>query len=72
MRKTPHFKRASKRFLDGTRCKTPFEAVQTGIRTLEEWVTVLEEERIVEMEFVQARVHRRQRKASTGRVAQGA
>ena len=72
MQKTPHFKRASKRFLNGTRCNTPFEAVQAGIRTLEEWVTVLEEERLMEMEFVRARVPRRQRKASTGRVAQGA
>ena len=72
MRKTPHFKRASKRFLDGTRCKTPFEAVQTGIRTLEEWVMVLEEERIVEMEFVQARVHRRHRQTNPTRLTQRA
>ena len=72
MRKTQYFKRASKRFLNGTRSKTPFEAVQAGSRTLEEWVLVLEEERIVEMEFVQARVHRRQRKPIAARIAQGA
>ena len=59
MQKTPHFKRASKRFLNGTRCNTPFEAVQAGIKTIREWVRVLEEEQIVEMKFVQARVRRR-------------
>ena len=57
MRRSLHFKRASKRFLTGTRCKTPFEAVQSGIRTLEDWVLVLEEERIAEMEFARARIY---------------
>ena len=70
MRRTPHFKRASKRFLNGTRCKTPFETVQTGIRTLEEWVAVLEEERLVEMEFMRARVHRRHRQVNPIRDSQ--
>ena len=59
MRRTSRFKRVSKRFLNGTRCKTPFEAVQAGIKTIREWVRVLEEEQIVEMKFVQARVRRR-------------
>ena len=64
MRRSPHFKRASKKFLTGTRCNTPFEAVQTGIKTLEEWVTLLDEERIAEIEHVP---HHRQRKSSQNR-----
>ena len=72
MRRTPHFKRASKRFLTGIRCKTPFEAVAAGIRTLEEWVAVLEEERLAEMMYLRQRIQRRQRRSTPNSIAQGA
>jgi hypothetical protein len=48
MRRSPHYKRAAKRFLHGTRFKTPSEAVEAGTRTLEEWSRVLLEERELE------------------------
>jgi hypothetical protein len=50
MRKADYWKRASKRFLIGTRFKIPCEAVEAGARTLEEWGRVLQEEREIELE----------------------
>jgi hypothetical protein len=40
-----YIRRAARRFLEGTRCRTPEEAVNTGIRSLEEWVDILRMER---------------------------
>jgi hypothetical protein len=45
MRKISYMKRAAKRFLEGTTCRQPVEAVERGIKTLEEWVEVLAQER---------------------------
>jgi hypothetical protein len=45
MRSESYLKRASRRFLEGTKCKTPCEAVETGGRSLEAWTQVLTEER---------------------------
>ena len=45
MNRTNYAKRAAKRFLFGTRCRTPVEAVERGERTLSEWAQVLAEER---------------------------
>jgi hypothetical protein len=45
MRPTSYLRRASKRFLEGTRFRSPFEAVEAGVDTLERWVEVLAEER---------------------------
>jgi hypothetical protein len=45
MRTSPYFKRASKRFLTGTRYQTPCDAVAAGVKTLLEWSDILEEER---------------------------
>jgi hypothetical protein len=45
MRSVSYLKRASKRFLEGTRFRSPFEAVDAGMDTLERWVEVLAEER---------------------------
>ncbi len=45
MRKLSYMRRAAKRFLEGTRCKHPIEAVEKGVRTLEEWVDCLNMER---------------------------
>jgi hypothetical protein len=43
--------RASKRFLEGTRCKSPIEAVEKGVKNLEDWVAMLAEERELERPF---------------------
>jgi hypothetical protein len=40
-----YIRRAARRFLEGTRCRTPEEAVKSGARSLEEWVDVLRMER---------------------------
>jgi hypothetical protein len=55
MRRLSYYKRASRRFLQGTRHRTPAEAVEAGTRSLEQWVTLLSEERELEGEYVQER-----------------
>jgi hypothetical protein len=45
MRRRAYYRRAAKQFLAGTRFKAPFEMVQTGLKTLEEWVDLLNFER---------------------------
>jgi hypothetical protein len=62
MYRSPYFKRASKRFLNGSKFKTPFEAVEAGTRTLEEWSRVLLEERELEQIHVRNRPTRRGRR----------
>jgi exonuclease VII large subunit len=52
MRRTSYMKRAAKRFLAGTRMKTPVEAVEAGVCSLQEWVRVLAEEREVEQQYL--------------------
>jgi hypothetical protein len=42
--KYSYLKRAVERFLDGTRCRTPEEAVNKGLRTLEDWTLTLADE----------------------------
>jgi hypothetical protein len=49
VRQSNYLKRASKRFLAGTRCKWPCDAVESGIRTLEQWASILAEERDIEL-----------------------
>jgi hypothetical protein len=51
MRRTSYLKRAAKRFLDGTRMKTPVEAVEAGVCSLQDWVRVLAEEREIEQQY---------------------
>ena len=63
MRRSPHYKRASKRFLQGSRFKTPSEAVEAGIRTLEEWSRLLLEERELERALERQLASRRNRRA---------
>ncbi len=48
MRKISYMKRAAKRFLEGTRCRHPIEAVEKGVKSLDEWALVLMEERELE------------------------
>ena len=45
MRKTNYLKRATKRFLQGTHCISPVQAVESGKRSLAEWAALLAEER---------------------------
>ena len=39
-------RRASREFLKGTPYRTPVDAVRAGVKSLEEWATVLGEERL--------------------------
>jgi hypothetical protein len=61
MRKMSYMKRAAKRFLEGTRCKHPIEAVERGLRTLEEWVDCLNAERELERQMQTAARHSERR-----------
>lgn len=54
MRKSSYMKRAAKKFLEGTRFRHPIEAVEKGVRTLEEWVDCLNAERELEREMLSA------------------
>ena len=45
MRRINYMKRAARKFLAGTRFRTPVEAVEAGIRTLTHWVDTLNDER---------------------------
>jgi hypothetical protein len=55
MRKISYMKRAAKRFLEGTACRHPVEAVELGLKTLEEWVEVLSQEREFDREAAPSR-----------------
>lgn len=50
MKKTSYLKRAAKRFLEGTPCKSPIEAVELGLKTLGDWADTLAIERELEHE----------------------
>lgn len=50
MKKTSYLKRAAKRFLEGTACKSPIEAVELGLKTLGDWADTLAFERDLEQE----------------------
>ena len=45
MKKGNYMKRAAKRFLEGTSCRIPVEAVELGIKSLTEWADILNDER---------------------------
>lgn len=45
MNRLVYIRRASRRFLSGTPYRSPVEAVEHGVRSLEEWAKVLNEER---------------------------
>jgi hypothetical protein len=60
MRRTMYFKRASRRFLEGTKFKTPCEAVEAGVCSLEAWTRILSEEREIEAQYLNTRAeHKR-------------
>ncbi len=50
-----YLRRATKRFLEGARCQTPFDAVLKGIRTHSQWAEILGEERELELELLRDR-----------------
>ncbi len=50
MKKTSYLKRAAKRFLEGTSCKSPIEAVELGLKTLGDWADTLAFERELEQD----------------------
>jgi hypothetical protein len=62
MRRSDYFKRASKRFLEGTRCTCPCDAVESGRRTLEQWAAILSEERDIELRYQEAHRQSKPRK----------
>jgi hypothetical protein len=67
-RQGSYLKRASKRFLMGTRCASPCEAVESGKRTLAQWAALLAEERDLEWQHQQSRrfpTHRRKARTIT-------
>ena len=55
MRRTSYLKRASRRFLEGTKFKTPYQAVEAGACSLTSWSRLLAEEREVEEAYQLAR-----------------
>jgi hypothetical protein len=69
MRRNPYFKRASKRFLLGSKFRTPFEAVEAGARTLEEWSRLLLEERELERALERQLASRRSRRSAIRHVS---
>lgn len=68
MSRQSYLTRAKKRFLEGTSYRVPVEAVTRGRRTLDQWASILEEER--ELEEANIRAHRR-RTVRRGRIRRG-
>jgi hypothetical protein len=62
MKKTAYLTRATKKFLEGTNCKSPIQAVEQGIKTLSDWIDTLSLEQ--EIEAAQLATRRVQHKAS--------
>jgi hypothetical protein len=52
MKRTSYMKRASQRFLEGTRFRSPVEAVEAGVRSLIDWTQLLAEERECAMQYL--------------------
>jgi hypothetical protein len=55
MRRISYLKRATRRFLEGTKFKTPYEAVDAGALNLTNWSRLLAEEREVEEAYQRSR-----------------
>lgn len=67
MRRVSYLKRASRRFLAGTRFIAPIQAVEAGVRSLEEWASILTEERDYEFEYLRTRSIKRRQRRTQGR-----
>ena len=50
MKRINYMKRATQRFLSGTKHRSPVEAVEAGVRSLTDWAEMLAEEREFETE----------------------
>jgi hypothetical protein len=50
MKKLSYLKRATKRFLEGTTCKSPIEVVELGLKSLGDWADTLALEREFEQD----------------------
>jgi hypothetical protein len=59
MRRSSYLKRASKQFLEGTRFKSPVEAVEAGVRSLYLWAELLRQEREAEQVYLASRAAQR-------------
>jgi hypothetical protein len=55
MRRISYLKRATRRFLEGTKFKTPYEAVEAGALNLSNWSRLLAEEREIEEAYQRSR-----------------
>ena len=64
MKRISYLKRASQRFLHGTKFKSPIAAVEAGVRSLENWVEILVEERENETQMMLEHRSQRQRMSS--------
>ena len=69
MRRSSYLKRASKQFLEGTRFKSPVEAVEAGVRSLTHWAEILRQEREVEQAYLATRSALRSSKRSDAQTA---
>lgn len=61
MKRVNYMKRATQRFLEGTKYRSPVEAVEAGLRTLGQWADILAEERELESQMHRERDGRRER-----------
>ena len=61
MKRVNYMKRATQRFLEGTKYRSPVEAVEAGLRTLGQWADILAEERELESQMHRERDGRRDR-----------
>ena len=59
MKQVGYLKRATKKFLHGTKFRAPVEAVEAGFRSLGDWADILTNER--ELDSSAAPRHRQQR-----------
>jgi hypothetical protein len=50
MKRINYMRRATQRFLSGTKYRSPVEAVEAGVRSLTDWAEMLAEEREFETE----------------------
>jgi hypothetical protein len=66
VKRTSYLKRATRRFLNGTRFRAPVEAVTAGVRSLEAWAAMLGEEREAELEGRRGRPPKRAGSEPTG------
>jgi hypothetical protein len=67
VRKQSYLTHATRRFLEGTRHNSPIDAVLAGVRTLDVWASILDEERELEQIRNQALSRSGRRRTSRNR-----